>query len=406
MRAPRTTRTLGYVTAMLLAVLMQAALVSSAAAQQSAASAELRRVVGRVELSRAGQSQWVPAVAGARLVEGDDVRAFSGASAELLLPDTSLVVLAENSRLRVGTLEFNPQQQSRLVLLHLAVGKLRAVIAQAGITLVRARQSNFAISTPTAVATARGTIVWVGTWLDPSGQRKTLMAVEPEPGLQIPSRIECITLATTDRRRQLVLAGSATTDCTAPVPTPGQFLTFSNPLTAGANLGAALVTPSTVAVLALVTTAEPGSAGIERFSASATSILNTDTIIFSWVAQGSAAYFYLCPLDDCLRLQTAAALPVAASLSFANYQYAGTYRYRLDVDVAQGAGVKGFVTRDISIQVACAQEWLGGVGASPLCPGDPALKVMAVWQPFEHGVMIWFSDTKQIFVMSGDGRFQ
>ena len=114
---------------------------------------------------------------GARLTEGDDIRAFSGASAELALPDTSTTVLVENSRLLLTKLEFDQQNRSRLVLLHLAVGKVRATIVQAAITLARARQSNFAISTPTAVAAARGTILWVFT----DGQ-KSMMAVEPEFG--------------------------------------------------------------------------------------------------------------------------------------------------------------------------------------------------------------------------------
>ena len=114
---------------------------------------------------------------GARLAEGDDIRAFSGASAELALPDTSTVVLAENSRLLLTKLEFDQQNRSRLVLLHLAVGKVRATIVQAAITLARARRSNFAISMPTAVAAVRGTILWVFT----DGQ-KSMMAVEPEFG--------------------------------------------------------------------------------------------------------------------------------------------------------------------------------------------------------------------------------
>ena len=44
-------------------------------AQQSAPSAELKRVVGRVEILSKGQTQWIPAVVGARLAEGDDIRA-------------------------------------------------------------------------------------------------------------------------------------------------------------------------------------------------------------------------------------------------------------------------------------------------------------------------------------------
>ena len=148
-----------------------------AIAQAGAPSAELKRVVGRVEVLAKGQTQWIPAVVGARLVEGDDIRAFAGASAELALPDTSTVVVAENSRLLLTKIEYDPQSQSRLMLMHLVVGKVRATVAQAAITLARVRQSNFAISTPTAVAAARGTILWVYT----DGQ-KSMMAVEPEFG--------------------------------------------------------------------------------------------------------------------------------------------------------------------------------------------------------------------------------
>src|SRR5690242_9618883 len=75
------------------------ALPSWSSAQANAPTAELKRVVGRVEILSKGQTQWIPAVVGARLAEGDDIRAYSGASAELALPDTSTVVLTENSRL-------------------------------------------------------------------------------------------------------------------------------------------------------------------------------------------------------------------------------------------------------------------------------------------------------------------
>jgi hypothetical protein len=146
-------------------------------AQQVLPNAELKRVVGRVEVLSKGQTQWIPAVIGARLAEGDDIRAYSGATAELELPDTSTVVLVENSRLLLTKMEYDPQSQSRLMLLHLVVGKVRATVAQAAVTLARVRQSNFAISTPTAVAAALGTILWVFT----DGQ-KSMMAVEPEVG--------------------------------------------------------------------------------------------------------------------------------------------------------------------------------------------------------------------------------
>ena len=158
-------------------LLLVLAIPASVVAQQSAQSAELKRVVGRVEVLAKGQTQWIPAVVGARLAEGDDIRAYSGASAELALPDTSTVVVAENSRLLLTRIEYDPQNQSRFMLMHLVVGKVRATVAQAAVTLARIRQSNFAISTPTAVAAARGTILWVFT----DGQ-KSMVAVEPELG--------------------------------------------------------------------------------------------------------------------------------------------------------------------------------------------------------------------------------
>ena len=157
--------------------LLLLAMPVSVVAQQGAPSAELKRVVGRVEVLAKGQAQWIPAVVGARLAEGDDIRAYAGATAELTLPDTSTVVVAENSRLLLTKIDYDPQSQSRLILLHLVVGKVRATVAQAAITLARVRQSNFAISTPTAVAAARGTILWVFT----DGQQ-SMMAVEPEIG--------------------------------------------------------------------------------------------------------------------------------------------------------------------------------------------------------------------------------
>jgi len=218
--------------ALVLGALLPLTLVGPALAQQAPPSAELKRVIGRVEILRKGQAQWIPAVIGARLVEGDDIRAFSGAQAELALPDASTVQLAENSRLLMTKLEYDQQQQSRFVLMHLVVGKVRAAIAQTAITLVRARQSNFGISTPTAVAAARGTIVWVYT----DGAR-TLMAVEPEPGLRIQPRIECITVATSQQtKRQMVLAGYATTDCGPTVTATQQLMSLSNPATAGTPL--------------------------------------------------------------------------------------------------------------------------------------------------------------------------
>ena len=178
MRLPRLKDTFRVVTMMALGVLFLLVSSGSASAQQAGAQAEVKRVIGRVEVLQKGQTQWIPVVIGAKLGEGDDLRAAAGALAELTLPDASTVVLTENSRLLLTKMDFDSQNQRRFVLLHLAMGKVRATVAQAAVALTRIRQSNFAISTSTAVAAARGTIMWVLT----DGDKRT-MAVEPEVGI-------------------------------------------------------------------------------------------------------------------------------------------------------------------------------------------------------------------------------
>ena len=133
------------------------ALSGPAGAQLKAGSAEIKVVTGQVEVQLKGETQWVSAVVGAKLVEGDSIRAWAGASARMDLPDGSTIFLAENSRIVVGKLEFDQQNQAREALFHLAVGKVRAVVSRAALSLVKARQSNFSISTQTAVAAVRGT---------------------------------------------------------------------------------------------------------------------------------------------------------------------------------------------------------------------------------------------------------
>jgi hypothetical protein len=127
------------------------------AAAQVAVHAEVKAVTGRVEVLRRGQSQWTPATVGARLTEGDEIRAWGGGSAELELPDGSNLVVAENTRLAVTKVAVDPKQGSRVGLFHLAVGKVRATLAEGAVKLVQTRQSNFAITTPGGVAAARGT---------------------------------------------------------------------------------------------------------------------------------------------------------------------------------------------------------------------------------------------------------
>jgi hypothetical protein len=168
-------------TAVMLGALVVLSLAGAALAQVRPGAAEIKALTGQVEIQKKGDTQWTAAPLGARLVEGDSIRAHAGGSARLDLPDGSTIFLAENSRVVMGKLEFDQQNQARDALVHLAVGKVRAVVSQAALSLVKARQSNFSISTQTAVAAVRGTDFEV-TYDDVQQVMRIAVLPETRPG--------------------------------------------------------------------------------------------------------------------------------------------------------------------------------------------------------------------------------
>ena len=180
-------------------------LAGPAQAQVKPASAQLTQVTGRVEILRRGQTVWVPAVVGAGLAERDEIRSHPGGWAVLTLPDTSTLMVAENSRVLVITLAFDARVQTRNVLFHLVAGKVRAVVAQAALTLVRTRQSTFTISSPTGVAAARGT-----DWVAFFDRLKRLFGIGVVTG-----NVECLDIWT--QIAVLVAVNFMTTQCSTPV---------------------------------------------------------------------------------------------------------------------------------------------------------------------------------------------
>ena len=184
-------------------------------------SAEVRRVTGQVEVLRRGQTQWTPVVVGAKVEGGDDLRAYAASSAELAIADGSTLLLAENSRVFVTRLDFDTQNQTRVGLFHVVVGKVKAVVAQAAITLVRARQSNFTISTPTAVAAARGTVFVVD--YNEILQQMLLAVLVEDPGKPSSSIVSCATFrdritTTFTLVREGLMSTGTVAGCTPPVP--------------------------------------------------------------------------------------------------------------------------------------------------------------------------------------------
>lgn len=142
------------------------------------------------------------------------------------------------------------------------------------------------------------------------------------------------------------------------------------------------------------------SAEIIRFNASAEAVQNQAAVDLIWEATGSKAYFYPCPAaaeERCERPLHAQALPVAFTVEgIGGFRYPGTLRYRLEVH-----GGDGVVTEDVEIEVTCSQQSLLPDGDGP-CPQNPPQTVFGAWQPFQNGVMMWFFDLGEIWVMVND----
>ena len=128
-----------------------------AVAQTRQEPAELKTVVGQVEVLRRGTTTWQPATAGMLLSAGDEIRAAQDSGAELAMIDGSVVMVFARSRLQIRQLTTDAATQERTSFFHLAVGVIRYIVAKPAVTLVGTRQNMFSISTPTAVMAARGT---------------------------------------------------------------------------------------------------------------------------------------------------------------------------------------------------------------------------------------------------------
>ncbi|MCB9452282.1 MAG: hypothetical protein H6672_12645 [Anaerolineaceae bacterium] len=138
---------------------------------------------------------------------------------------------------------------------------------------------------------------------------------------------------------------------------------------------------------------------ILSFAASSPTTNNEAGISFNWEAVGTVAYFYSCPLASeapCPRPVDANPVPLTYTTPvFGGFLAAGPVRYRLEV--VDGEAV---ATQDVTVNITCAQAVLGIFSDYQVCPSAAPLYTSAAWQPFESGVMIWWSDTLQIWVLN------
>lgn len=134
----------------------------------------------------------------------------------------------------------------------------------------------------------------------------------------------------------------------------------------------------------------------------ASPVQSTDAVTLTWDAVGTYAELTLCPADataECPPGPVAARVPLTGSLPISGFAVPGAYRWRLTVTDAAGETV----SREATVTVTCAHPSLFPL---PTCPEFPLISRFAVYQPFEHGHLIYFGlDEASIFALLPDGSF-
>ena len=218
-------KTVGIAFMLLAAAIGIGILVVPPAEAQQQASALFSVVTGNVRFMNKGDAAWQKAQVGMRVTEGADVVAEPGSNAELRLPDGSTVLVAENTRFMVTKLDFDSQNRMKESFFHLATGKLRAIVSKAAAAMVAARQNNFAITTPTAVAAVRGTTLYA--IVDSATGTTTFLCTEGTAVIQVmvAGRLQTVTISA---GQVTTMAPGQAPSAPAP-PTPAQQAAITSP---------------------------------------------------------------------------------------------------------------------------------------------------------------------------------
>jgi hypothetical protein len=106
---------------------------------------------GQADVTRQGASAVQGLDVGAELFEGDRIHTEAGARLQLELRDGSVLTCGESTDLTLGRALYAPERDSRLVVLRVPLGIVRAVVE------LLVPRSVFEMHTETAVISARGT---------------------------------------------------------------------------------------------------------------------------------------------------------------------------------------------------------------------------------------------------------
>lgn len=173
-------------------------------------------------------------------------------------------------------------------------------------------------------------------------------------------------------------------------------------------IGALIWLPQAVSFEAAPLPVTPSTAApaISRLTVAPPQVENTDSVTITWEGSGDYAYLYVCGAAadlPCARPPEHLLTRLPATYTtppIGGFRYAGSLRYRLEVVAGSQS-----VFQDVTIQVRCAHDRLGGTSSGLLlCPNGAPRSTEALVQPFESGLMLAFPATGDIWALTPDGR--
>ena len=124
--------------------------------QARASKAVITYLEGKVQVKKAGETQWSPARPNMILSESDQVKVLSQSRAELILDNQSVMRLSENTLLTIHKLEEERATQKETARMEVSLGKLWVRVAK-----LFNPASRYDVKTPTVIAGVQGTIYQV-----------------------------------------------------------------------------------------------------------------------------------------------------------------------------------------------------------------------------------------------------
>ena len=115
----------------------------------------IKKFSGEVYVKRAEAQEWQPATVAMTLHEGDQIKTGEDSRAEILLDrrgQSGVVVLKEESLMRIKTAQQDPKSHQEKTLLDLAIGRVIIFADREN------KDSTFEVMTPTSTTGVRGTL--------------------------------------------------------------------------------------------------------------------------------------------------------------------------------------------------------------------------------------------------------